>query len=137
MNDSMTKTVLIIFSCLLVMSCGESKKKIPGTDQAMEEVRELYEKAREKAPDDPVGWAKDDIKRFGDWEYKVVSISSGSNSTLEDELNSYGEERWEVFWVKEQGSDLQVMFKRPAKSYLRSVPFSELGKAITGGDGSE
>ena len=82
-------------------------------------------------------WAKEDIQRWGDWEYRVVVLPEGEARALEAQLNEYGEERWEVFWVDREGGNLKIFLKRPSKSYLRSIPLSELGKAISGDGSSE
>ncbi len=103
----------------------------------MEELRSLYDKALEEAPDDPVEWVKEDIARYGDWEYRVVVIDDMGVGELEDGLNELGAERWEVFWMERTGGNLIVFVKRPTKSYLRSVPLSGLGKALSGAESEE
>ena len=118
---------------ILIASCGQTFEDAPQqADQALDELKKYYEEAKQKAPEDPIEWAKEDFQRFGDWEYRVVSIELGSNKEIENQLNEFGTNRWEVFWVQEREDSLQILLKRPARSYLRSVPFSELGKAISG-----
>ena len=129
----MNKLVQLAVISFFVTSCGQTLDDAPEqADQALEELKRYYEEARKKAPEDPIEWAKDDLERFGDWEYRVVSIPMGSSKEIEDRLNELGQDRWEVFWVQEITNALQVFLKRPARSYLRSVPFSDLGKAVSG-----
>ena len=105
-------------------------------EQALEDLQGLIEEARERTPDDPVEWAREDLERYGDWEYRVISVANLEPEALETELNALGEERWEVFWVERTDQGLNLMLKRPAVSYLRAVPFSEIGRAIPGGEGN-
>lgn len=90
----------------------------------------MYEEALARAPegvDEVVGWAREDIGRIGDWEYRIVSLEAGEPAAQEEALNALGEERWEAFWVAPQADGaLRVYLKRPAISYLRSLPLSEI-----------
>ena len=129
----MNKFFQFLVLSLFVTACGQTFEDAPAeADQALEELKKYYEEAKKKAPEDPISWAKEDLQRFGDWEYRVVSIETASNEEVEDQLNELGKDRWAVFWVQDRDDSLQVLLKRPARSYLRSVPFSELGKAISG-----
>jgi hypothetical protein len=120
-----------------VLGCDKRPGEDSQADRVMEELRGLYEKALEEAPEDAVEWAKEDIGRYGDWEYRVVVIPEEAGEALETRLNELGAERWEVFWMERAGADLRLFLKRPAKSYLRSVPLSGLGTAISGGESEE
>ena len=120
--------------CLSLLGCGQEPGEPAPTDKVVEELRSLYDKALEEAPDDPVEWAKEDIARYGDWEYRVVRLDDMGVGALEDELNKLGAERWEVFWLERSGKNLIAFLKRPTKSYLRSVPLSGLGKALSGAE---
>ena len=102
-------------------------------EQALEELQRFVEEARQRAPEDPVEWAKEDLARYGDWEYRVVTLAELEADALEDELNELGQERWEVFWVERTDQGLNLFLKRPTVSYLRAVPFSEIGRAVSGG----
>ncbi len=133
----MTSSRLVVISlvCFLV-ACTQEPGEPSRTDQMLEELQGLLEAARERAPDDAVEWAKEDLERYGDWEYRVISVANLEPEALETELNALGEERWEVFWVERTDQGLNLMLKRPAVSYLRAVPFSEIGRAIPGGEGN-
>ena len=97
---------------------------------ALEDIVDLYEEAMKLAPDDPVEWAKDDIQKIGDWEYRVVVHAKAEPAELEAVLNEYGAERWEVFWVSESLSKITFYLKKPARSYLRMVPVSSISEAL-------
>ena len=103
------------------------------TEQALDELQKFVEEVRQRTPEDPVEWAKEDLERYGDWEYRVVTLAELEPDALEDELNELGQERWEVFWVERTDQGLSLFLKRPTVSYLRGVPFSEIGRAIPGG----
>lgn len=131
--------VLLLAVALIISSCGERPAQVPGDERsqaelALEEIKELYDKAMQEAPEDPVEWAKDDFAKFGDWEYQVVLIDDAG---VEEKLNELGTERWEAFWIERESAGLRVYLKRPARSYLRSVPLSGLGKILgVGGEES-
>ena len=116
------RTVLAVILGTFMAACEQGPGEPSKTDKALKELKRLYEEAKEKAPDDPVEWAKEDLRRGGDWEYRVVALSAAEAETVEVKLNEYGQDRWEVFWVREEDETVTVYMKRPAKSYLRSVP---------------
>lgn len=128
---------IVMVIAVAVLGCDKRPGEGSQAERAMEELRGLYEKALEEAPEDPVEWAKEDIGRYGDWEYRVVVVPDAANDALETRFNELGAERWEVFWVERAEADLRLFLKRPAKSYLRSVPLSGLGKAISGAEPEE
>ena len=124
-------TVLLGVSSVLV-ACAREPGEPSRTDQALEELQRLVEQARERAPDDAVEWAREDLERYGDWEYRVVMVATLEPDEIEEQLNDLGQERWEVFWVDRTEQGLSLLLKRPAVSYLRAVPFSEIGRVIPG-----
>ena len=127
----------IFLLCCSLLGCGRETGELSQTDKVIEELRSFYEKALEQAPVDPVQWAKEDIARYGDWEYRVVVLDDMGIGQLEDGLNQLGAERWEVFWMERTGGNLIVFLKRPTRSFLRSVPLSGLSKALSGTESEE
>ncbi len=125
----------------------------PGTIQAQEEpappseettilkeARELYEAVKEtgeKVPGDIYEWIRKDIGTIGDWEYRVVSFSGSDAAKIEEKLNQLGQERWDCFWVQPDDSGARFFFKRPSRSYLKSVPFGDLLKLLPTGSESD
>jgi hypothetical protein len=100
-------------------------------------IQELYQTAREAGddvPSDAYTWAKSDIARIGDWEYQIVRLDAESDTAILERLDALGSERWEVFWLERQGAELRVFLKRPARSYLRLLPISELSRLVPMGD---
>ena len=132
-----TRTIVLLNALLFVVACERSFDESSPTDQALEELQKFYEEAKANAPNDPIAWAKEDLQRAGDWEYRVVAVSAGQAKTTEDKLNEFGRERWEVFWVREQAGSMTIFMKRPARSYLMSAPLSEIGKAVSGAGSNE
>lgn len=127
-----------ITALLAVLSAFAACDREPGepsrVEEALEELQRLAEETRERAPEDAVEWAREDLERYGDWEYRVVTLAELEADALEEELNELGQERWEVFWVEHTDQGLSLLLKRPAVSYLRAVPFSEIGRVIPGGE---
>ena len=128
-------TALVAVLCALT-ACNREPGEPSRVEQALEELQRLVEETRESAPEDAVEWAREDLERYGDWEYRVVTLMALEADALEEELNELGEERWEVFWVERTDQGLNLLLKRPAVSYLRAVPFSEIGRVIPGGEGN-
>jgi hypothetical protein len=109
------------------------------TDESLwKQIQALYDSAK-KAGDinaESVSeWLKSDYESMGDWEYRVIQVTSKDSSVLEAELNLAGTERWEVFWVREGSGNFTFFLKRPQRSYLRSIPLTDLLKLIPGGGG--
>ena len=95
------------------------KKKF---EDAKSDDKELSKKTKE--------WIKEDIKKIGDWEYKVVNIKYKSIDELENKLNELGNERWECFWVEEREEVVVFIFIRPKRSYLQKIPKGDLLKML-------
>jgi hypothetical protein len=127
----------ILLLCFSLLGCSQETDEPSQADKVIEELRGLYEKALEHAPNDPIEWAKEDIARYGDWEYRVAVLDDMGVDQLEYGLNQLGAERWEVFWMERTGGNLLVFLKRPTRSFLRSVPLSGLSKALSGTESEE
>ena len=112
----------------------------PSDESLWKQIQSLYEAAK-KAGDIDAGsvteWLKSDYESIGDWEYRVIQVDSKDSSVLQTCLNTEGQDRWEVFWVREGAGDFTFFLKRPVRSYLRSIPLSDLLKLIPGGGGGD
>lgn len=71
-------------------------------------------------------WLSQDWKNMQSWEYKTIVLKSISDESADDQLNRLGAEGWECFHV-DSGT---FYFKKPADSYLRHLPFSDVIKLI-------
>ena len=104
-------------------------------------VQELYRQAREsgqQVPKDALDWAQQDLRRMGDWEYKIVDLPREDPESRQDRLNELGSERWEAFWMEPAGNGIRVYLKRRSKSWLEKMPLSELRRLWpSGGGGAE
>ena len=120
--------------CLLAACDAEPGSSPPLTSKDLrEKVQELYETARsagEDVPSDAYEWARSDIERIGDWEYQIVRLDGEADAPILGRFNELGSERWEVFWLERQGAEFRVFLKRPARSYLRLLPLSDLGRLV-------
>ncbi len=131
-NNAFRFAILLGVVCMFA-ACDREPGELSRTEQALEELQRFIGEVRERAPEDPVEWAKEDLARYGDWEYRVVTLAELEADALEEELNELGQERWEVFWVERTDQGLNLFLKRPTVSYLRAVPFSEIGRVVPGG----
>lgn len=143
MNIKNKTPLNILFSIALILflslGCSEIEKFVPESgsnkkNHYKQKIEELYEKVKksgEKVPEDTVEWAKEEIRKIGTWEYKVVILKFDNDSALEAELNNLGKERWECFWVKETDTGLRFYFKREVRSHLRSIPLGEILRTIS------
>jgi hypothetical protein len=139
---------LIIVCACLGAGCGRfDASEEPGSTEQngyWERMQQLYEKAKssgEQVPDDVREWVKEDVKKIGDWEYKLVTRKidpSRSRAALEQELNTFGRERWECFWIESTPRNMTFFFKRPSISYLRrALPLKDALKLLPQGEGGE
>ena len=100
------------------------------------QIRELYRQAQdagESVPTDAYDWARSDLQKMGDWEYMLLRLDGADDEAMQARLNELGADRWEVFWMQPVDSGFRVFLKRPARSYLRHVPLSELSRIVPGG----
>ena len=132
----------LILSFIVISSCDQVDKikqttseKLSNTD-IKKEIEEAYKKVKKtgaSVPDNAIDWATDDIKKIGDWDYKVVSLVNDTPKKIESKLNEYGANRWEIFWVENIGNQKLLYMKRPTRSYLKHFPLRDLLKAIPAG----
>jgi len=132
-----------LFLCVLLLAAGTgfAQQSEPASEEESDlwiQAQELYELAKaagEQVPGSLVEWVRQDLEKIGDWEYRVVALA-GSAESMEQKLNELGQERWECFSVQADGKQTRFFLKRPAKSYVGSVPVSTLLRLLPGiGDG--
>ena len=142
--SEITARLVSISCCLFGLGALAACEAEPGGDAPLapmdlrERIQELYESPREAGDDVPSSayeWAKSDIEKIGDWEYQIVQLDVDSDAALLEQLIALGSQRWEVFWLERQGAELRAFLKRPARSYLRLLPVSELSRLVPMGEG--
>ena len=132
-------SAFIIVNCVFVSSCEQVDKikqtaseKIGNTD-IKKEIEGIYQKVKEtgaSVPNDAIEWASEDIKKIGDWDYRVVPLVGDTSEKIESEMNEFGAKRWEIFWV-ENTDDLKIIYmKRPSRSYLKNIPLRDVLRII-------
>ena len=105
-----------------------------------EDVVALYDRAKaagERVPKDVYDWAKQDVHKIGDWQYRVADLEASDAAEVETWLNELGAERWECLWVESHGDKTRYILKRPARSYLKTLPLSDVLKLIQMGSADE
>ncbi len=132
----------LLTTVLILVACEQQAPDEPTmSEQMKKQLNELYERAKAEAetvPDDVMDWAKEDVAKIGDWEYRIVRVGAVGLASLQEELNEMGSERWEVFWVEQHSDGTFTLFmKRPARSYLKTLPLSQLRHLIPGTDENE
>ena len=111
---------------------GKQKPGIDGED-TMKWANETYEALKSKGlttASNAGSWLTQDFKNMNAWEYKVVFIPSKQPADAEKALNQLGADRWECFHVQPSASSLMFYFKKPKRSYLRSLPTSDLMRLV-------
>ena len=126
----------------LLAGCDSELGRRPALDsgELRDKIQDLYETARdagEDVPADAYAWAKSDLQRIGDWEYRIVRLDAASDGAVEKRLNELGSERWEVFWLEREEDELRAFLKRSMRSYLRLLPLSDLSRLVPTGQASE
>jgi len=96
-------------------------------------VRDLYKRAKESGesvPADINDWVKQDIRKIGAWDYKIVTVETNDPDVLTETLNALGRERWECYWLEDTEKGKRCYLKKSARSYLRLIPAGDLFKLI-------
>jgi hypothetical protein len=145
MMRSLVLRTLVLVVMVVVAPAGAAFAADPPQEtdddqDLLEEIRKLYESAREKGeqvPKDLYDWVRQDIQSIGDWEYRIVEVASREATGLAARLNELGSERWEMIWLEPAGDGARIYFKRPVRSYLKQIPLSQLMKILPGGGGAE
>jgi hypothetical protein len=107
----------------------------PDTNALVRVIRYCYDRAKEAGEDVPadlMDWAQQDIGRVGSWEYRVFELETKDAEAIESQLNILGAERWECFRIEGTRSGKRLYMKRAGRSYLRSIPYGDALKLITG-----
>lgn len=135
MKSKLRKTIAVgIVAIPFVLSACQSESQEPSMAQgALDELQQKYDELVKDKIDVPVDWASEDLENIGDWEYRVVDLSYSSPDELEAQLNTFGNERWEVIWLERTPGGYLAVLKKPSISYLSKIPLSELGRIFTGG----
>lgn len=141
-SDPGKKNHLLLICACLVMMCSSCEKvdelkkstadRIDGTG-IRQEIEQAYEKVKRTGvavPDNAITWAKEDIQKIGDWDYRVVRLEETKPDEIESRLNEYGRSRWEVIWIDARPKGKTLYMKRPTRSYLKHFPLREVLKTI-------
>lgn len=137
-----SKTVLTVLGLWLwvpvIAGSQETDEAAPdsATERAIEELSAAYDRLAgllDQGSDEAVDRVQGDIENIGDWEYRIVVLDGEDDEALEAELNAFGDERWEVFWVEPAGESLRFYLKRSSISYLSRVPLGTLMRMLSAG----
>ncbi len=131
--------VVALLSCASLAAAGaeqEAKEDAPSS-RLWDRILALYEAAKEtgeQVPKDIYEWAQQDFGKIGDWEYRVLDLETGDATAIETKLNELGAARWECMWIQPIAAGTRFILKRPARSYLRSIPLTDILKFFPGKD---
>jgi hypothetical protein len=126
------KMFVLLAALSFLASCSSGDSEPSATEKAIEGLQNKYEDLTDGDLDAPVQWASEDIKKIGDWQYKILDIGNVSGAEMETVLNEAGSERWEVIWIEKNLQGYAVFMKRPSISYLSKIPLSQLGRFVVG-----
>ncbi len=121
--------VILLFSCLGLVAEEEQLEE----ETYLEKAKKAYETLSSNGKDlteETKEWIRQDVGNIGDWEYKIVEINYSDIEQFESKLNSLGKERWECFWITEQGDEILCFFKRPKISYLQKISQANFSKLL-------
>jgi len=108
-------------------------EELSGSGGAQKWAMESFDALKQKGlttANNASGWLSEDFKNMSAWEYKVKHIDVSNGDAAESALNKMGSEQWECFHVQGTGSRLTFFFKKEKRSYLRSLPTSELMRLV-------
>lgn len=127
-----------VFLGHMLSACQTESQEPSAAQRALDELQRKYDELIEDKVDVPVKWATADLENIGDWEYRVENLSYTSPEDLADQLNEFGNDKWEVIWLERTHEGYLAVLKKPAVSYLSKIPLSQLGKIVIGGpDGQD
>ena len=102
-------------------------------DDPSEWASKMFESLKDKGltgAGDASEWLTEDIRNMDAYKYKVVKVSLDDLEALEDQLNHFGQLKWECYHVAERGTDTIMFFKKQRNSMLRNVPFTGMMKLV-------
>ena len=123
-------STLLMPLLVFVTACGAPTNEPTAAEKALDQLQEKYDALTDGDLDDPMQWASEDLKKLGDWEYKVVEIGNIGTAELEETLNEAGSERWEVIWMEKTLDGHVIVMKRSSISYLSKIPLSQIGRLV-------
>jgi hypothetical protein len=108
--------------------------------RTLDDVQRLYQQAKaagETVSGNVLDWAREDLGRIGQWEYRVVALE-GKPAEIEARLNEHGRERWECVTLSREKGKWTAVLKRPVESRLRHyfgyVSASDILRLVGGND---
>ncbi|MFC1838857.1 hypothetical protein ACFL1N_04695 [Thermodesulfobacteriota bacterium] len=119
--------ILIMFLAADLSFAQEKEEEESYWEIIKNKIEELKSDNLEKS-EKAKNWIEEDLKKIGDWEYKVLKISTAETEEIEKKLNQLGNDRWECFWLEKRKDEIVFYFKRNKISYLQKIPSGELLK---------
>ncbi len=133
-----TNLPFILIVAFGLSACSESPQEPNAAQRAIDELQQKYDDLLKDKVDMPVDWASEDLENIGDWEYRVENIAFSTADEFANQLNEYGNDRWEVIWLEKTPNGYLAFMKKPSISYLSKIPLSQLGRILMNGtEGSQ
>lgn len=85
--------------------------------QVAEKATSLHQQATDHTSQN-VKRFQEDLANFGKWLYKVENIILSDTKDIEEKLNGFGNDGWELIFVAEQAGNIIFIFKKPIVSYI-------------------
>ncbi len=130
------RTISLFVLAIALVGCEADQGEQSVAQRATEGIQKKYDELVESSIDAPIDWATSDIENIGDWEYRVENLSFSTAETFAEQLNEFGNDRWEVIWLEKTPDGYLIFLKKPSISYLSKLPLSQIGKIVIDGSGN-
>jgi len=121
----------------MLSACQSGSEEPSAVRKTLDDLQQKYDELVAEKVGDPVQWAADDFENLGDWEYRVEILSFSAPEDLADQLNEFGNDKWELVWLDRAPGGFLAVLKKPSISYIGKIPLSALGKIVIGGEDSQ
>lgn len=106
------KNFIVCLLTLILLACEQNID--------LKDLKESLQSEYQQRHSQVSALAEDEIEKMFAIEYKVFEIAEKNNvNILEDELNKFGKERWDCFFIDKNAESYRLFCRRKPKSYLR------------------
>ena len=127
--------LLRVFLLASLLGMGWVENTGSGDEDLWNLIQTKYDEALrsgEAVSSDVKKWIQEDVQNMYRFDYRVVSLPSQDSKNLEATLKLAGKEGWECFSILKIQDGLTLSFKKRPRSYLKTLPFQEFLKILSG-----